>query len=52
MGTRKGYRLRRKWMNTETRKETEAKLEFYKDKLSDQQLRLLVAFASGIFKKG
>lgn len=37
-------------MNTETRKETEAKLEFYKDKLSDQQLRMVVAFMRGFLK--
>lgn len=37
-------------MNTETREQTEAKLEFYKGKLSDQQLRIVVAFMRGFLK--
>ena len=37
---------------TETRAQTITKLEFYTERMTDAQLRLLAAFASGIFKKG
>lgn len=34
----------------ETREQTEAKMEFYKGKLSDRQLRMVVAFMRGFLK--
>lgn len=37
---------------TETRAQTITKLEFFTERMTDAQLRLLAAFASGIFKKG
>lgn len=37
---------------SESREQTLKKLEFFKERMTDTQLRLLVAFASGIFKKG
>lgn len=37
-------------MNTETREQTEAKLEFYKGMLNDWQLRMVVAFMRGFLK--
>jgi len=36
----------------ETREQSEAKLEFFKRKMTDAQLRTLVAFARGMVKKG
>lgn len=37
---------------SESREQDLKKLEFFKERMTDAQLRLLVAFASGIFKKG
>lgn len=36
----------------ETREQTLAKMEFYKETLSDEQLRLAVAFMKGLSKSG
>lgn len=36
----------------ETREQTLAKMEFYKEKMSDEQLRLVVAFMKGMDKSG
>ena len=37
---------------SESREQILKKLEFFTERMTDAQLRLLVAFASGIFKKG
>ena len=37
---------------SESREQTLKKLVFFTERMTDGQLRLLVAFASGIFKKG
>lgn len=34
----------------ETREQTIAKMEFYKDKLTDDQLRMAVAFMKGLMR--
>lgn len=37
---------------SESRAQILKKLEFFTERMTDAQLRLLAAFASGIFKKG
>ena len=37
---------------TDIRQQLEAKLEYFKTHMTEAQLRLLTAFASGILKKG
>lgn len=38
--------------NEETREQTIQKLIFFEDMMTDAQLRMLAAFASGLMKKG
>ena len=45
-------RMKENGMTPETRQQTIDKLRYFEEQMTDAQLRLLAAFASGMFRKG